>query len=95
MTKEIIGMSETEAEKYIGQIREKVRPKELKRIKIEADGDWVNIWYETASLPFERIRRITGYLVGTTERWNDAKRAELGDRVKHGEGEVEHAESDD
>jgi len=32
---------------------------------------------------FERIRRITGYLVGTTERFNDAKRAEERDRVKH------------
>jgi arsenate reductase-like glutaredoxin family protein len=33
--------------------------------------------------PFERIRRITGYLVGTTDRWNNAKKAELKDRVKH------------
>ena len=33
---------------------------------------------------FERIRRITGYLVGTTERFNNAKRAEERDRVKHG-----------
>lgn len=33
--------------------------------------------------PIERIRRITGYLVGTMERWNDAKRAEERDRVKH------------
>ena len=32
---------------------------------------------------FERIRRITGYLVGTTDRWNNAKRAEEKDRVKH------------
>ena len=32
---------------------------------------------------FERIRRITGYLVGTVERFNDAKRAEVMDRVKH------------
>ena len=32
---------------------------------------------------FERIRRITGYLVGTLERFNDAKRAEVRDRVKH------------
>ena len=32
---------------------------------------------------FERIRRITGYLVGTTDRFNDAKRAEVQDRVKH------------
>lgn len=33
---------------------------------------------------FERIRRITGYLVGTTNRWNNAKLAEERDRVKHG-----------
>ena len=33
---------------------------------------------------FERIRRITGYLVGTVDRFNDAKRAEEADRVKHG-----------
>jgi len=33
---------------------------------------------------FDRIRRITGYLVGTLDRFNDAKRAEEHDRVKHG-----------
>lgn len=33
---------------------------------------------------FERIRRITGYLVGTLERFNNAKRAEEKDRVRHG-----------
>lgn len=32
---------------------------------------------------FERIRRITGYLVGTVDRFNNAKRAEVNDRVKH------------
>lgn len=32
---------------------------------------------------FERLRRITGYLVGTVDRWNDGKKAELKDRVKH------------
>lgn len=35
---------------------------------------------------FERIRRITGYLVGTIDRWNNAKRAEERDRVKHSIG---------
>lgn len=35
-------------------------------------------------IKFERIRRITGYLVGTVEKWNGAKQAELRDRVKHG-----------
>lgn len=34
-------------------------------------------------IKFERIRRITGYLVGTLERWNDAKQAEEKDRVRH------------
>lgn len=33
---------------------------------------------------FQRIRRITGYLVGSLDRFNDAKRAEEHDRVKHG-----------
>lgn len=32
---------------------------------------------------FERIRRITGYLVGTLDRFNNAKRAEERDRIKH------------
>ncbi|MGC2873029.1 anaerobic ribonucleoside triphosphate reductase [Ihubacter sp. mB4P-1] len=36
---------------------------------------------------FERIRRITGYLVGTMDHWNDAKTSEEKDRVKHGIGE--------
>lgn len=38
---------------------------------------------------FERIRRITGYLVGTIDRWNDGKSAEEKDRVKHGMPECE------
>lgn len=40
--------------------------------------------HEEEGPKFERIRRITGYLVGTMDRWNDAKRAEENDRVKHG-----------
>ncbi len=38
---------------------------------------------ETPDEPFERIRRITGYLVGTLDRFNNGKRAEERDRVKH------------
>ena len=34
-------------------------------------------------VPFERIRRITGYLVGDLNRFNNAKYAEVKDRVKH------------
>ena len=38
---------------------------------------------------FERIRRITGYLVGTLDRFNNAKRAEVRDRVKHNQCQTE------
>lgn len=37
-----------------------------------------------SGVKFERIRRITGYLVGDVSRWNNGKRSELKDRVKHG-----------
>lgn len=44
-----------------------------------------------AGVGFERIRRITGYLVGTLDRFNNAKHAEVNDRVKHGlTGGLEH-----
>lgn len=36
---------------------------------------------------FERLRRITGYLVGTLDRWNDGKKAEEKERVKHSIGQ--------
>lgn len=39
--------------------------------------------YIGEGIRFERIRRITGYLVGTVDRFNNAKKAELRDRVKH------------
>ena len=48
-------------------------------------GDECPCCHRTESTrPFERIRRITGYLVGTLDRFNNAKRAEEHDRVKHG-----------
>lgn len=49
------------------------------------DGD-VELHYVIDGQGFERIRRITGYLVGTLDRFNDAKRAEESERVKHGVG---------
>ena len=46
--------------------------------------DDVNVEYKNlAENKFERIRRVTGYLVGTLDRWNDAKQAEERERVKH------------
>lgn len=52
-------------------------------IDIRVDGDYVELSYDFGSQPFHRIRRITGYLVGTLDRFNNAKRAEESDRVKH------------
>lgn len=57
----------------------------LDGIDIEVGEEDVKITYHiTTTAPFERIRRITGYLVGAMDKWNDAKRAEEHDRVKHG-----------
>ncbi len=52
-------------------------------IDIHVDGDYVDLSYDFGTAPFQRIRRITGYLVGTLDRFNNAKRAEEHDRVKH------------
>lgn len=46
----------------------------------------IKTYFIGEGVKFERIRRITGYLVGTLDRFNDAKRAEETDRVKHGMG---------
>lgn len=47
------------------------------------DPDDIIVDYSEYGVPFERIRRITGYLVGTLDRWNNSKQAEERDRVKH------------
>lgn len=47
------------------------------------DDDAAEVKYNLVGQPFERVRRITGYLVGTMDKWNDAKKAEERDRVKH------------
>lgn len=52
-------------------------------IDIHVDGDYVDLSYDFGNQPFQRIRRITGYLVGTLDRFNNGKRAEERDRVKH------------
>ena len=68
---------------YIDRAREKYG-REPFGIDIHVDGDYVDLTYDFGDQPFQRIRRITGYLVGTLDRFNNAKRAEERDRVKHG-----------
>lgn len=52
-------------------------------VNIMIDGDYVDLSYDFDPVPFQRIRRITGYLVGDLGRFNNAKRSEVKDRVKH------------
>lgn len=75
-------IDEKEKQAYVKYLEEK-HSKKLKSLTITVDGDYVDLEFEFFSVPFERIRRITGYLVGTMDHWNDAKAAEESDRVKH------------
>ena len=72
-----------EAEAYLHMIREKHPEQIIKDVTFRIDGDFVDVSYTYDTVPFDRIRRITGYLVGTLDRFNDAKRAEESERVKH------------
>ena len=77
-------MSEEEAAEYVKRGRKKFG-KELRGLSIELSEDEqdVKLSCDVPQQNFQRIRRVTGYLVGTMDRWNDAKRAEERDRVKH------------
>ena len=79
-------MSEKEAKIYVDYLEEKYQRK-VAELTIDLgaeDDEQVGQTYSLEDIPFERIRRITGYLVGTMDHWNDAKSAEERDRVKHG-----------
>ena len=72
-----------EAANYLAYVRERTSIP-VKSINVKACEDGlVDVSYTARGEKFERIRRITGYLVGTTDRWNDAKKSEEHDRVKH------------
>lgn len=77
-----------EAQAYVEYLENKYHRK-LEKLDINIDGEFADLNYEFTSVPFERIRRITGYLVGTMDHWNDAKSAEEKDRVKHTLGDSE------
>lgn len=76
-------MSQKEIDTYVEYLQNKFPEKEIASIDLSIDGDFVNMNYTFENVPFERIRRITGYLVGTVDRFNNGKRAEEHDRVKH------------
>ncbi|NLM84911.1 MAG: hypothetical protein GX189_09470 [Clostridiales bacterium] len=79
-------LPQEEIDAYVARAQKKFPNKYIKSIDItlsSEDSEYVDIAYHFYAVPFERIRRITGYLVGTLERFNDAKRAEEADRVPH------------
>lgn len=76
-------ISEEVARAYIKEIHSRNPKVIISAVEIDFDGDYANIKFKYKRENFERIRRITGYLVGTIDRWNDGKKAEERDRVKH------------
>ena len=85
MTVNVIGgtLPQKEIDAYVDMIKQQNPDKYFKTMDLTVDGDYVDVSYTYEAVPFERIRRITGYLVGTVDRFNNAKRAEVEDRVKH------------
>ena len=78
----VYGVSEDDAKMLVTV--GKMKYADLKKVEAYYDGEYINAHFHYGEgRPFERIRRITGYLVGTTDRWNNAKKAELEDRVTH------------
>ncbi len=75
-------LEQEEINAYIQRAKEKYGREPLS-IDIKVDGEYVELSYDFGHMPFQRIRRITGYLVGTLDRFNNGKRAEERDRVKH------------
>ena len=76
-------VSEKEMRHYVEYVGNQT-DKPLTTLLITDAGDGnVTLHYELSAEKFERIRRITGYLVGSIDRWNNAKRAEEHERVKH------------
>lgn len=76
---------EEEALAYVDRGRE-LHSQSLNEIVVTLDPndpEMVDLEYKWVDKPFHRLRRITGYLVGNLGRWNNAKRAEERDRVKH------------
>lgn len=76
-------ISQEEINAYIDYGTKKYKNRKITGMTVTVDGDFVDLKYEFADVPFDRIRRITGYLVGTLDRFNNGKRAEEHDRVKH------------
>lgn len=82
----VSNMTEDVAKDYIKYAKEhKSESSDISKIIVFINGDEadIEIQYVQDKPKIERIRRITGYLTGALNVWNDAKRAEESERVKH------------
>lgn len=77
-------LSREEIDSYVSYAMEKYPNRVIRNMRITLDGDYVDLDYDFDDVPFQRIRRITGYLVGDLSRFNNAKRSEVEQRVVHG-----------
>lgn len=80
---DISTIPQEEIDAYKKYVQEKYPDEIIDEIILEFEGDDVKIETHKHSKPFNRIRRITGYLVSSMSKWNNAKLAEEHDRVKH------------
>lgn len=77
-------MSEKEMKAYVDRATTLYPEKPITAMNIAiVDDENVDIEYHYDTTPFQRIRRVTGYLAGTLDRFNNAKQAEVRDRVTH------------
>ena len=86
MTVDVVNgtMDAREITHYANHIRANNPGMEIDKMSLKiCDDGFVEADYTLSPIPVERIRRITGYLVGTVDRFNNGKRAEERDRVKH------------
>lgn len=74
--------ADSELNTIIADVKAKTKAS-IEKMELMFEKDYVDVTYHLQPVPFERIRRITGYLVGDMARFNDAKVAEVKDRKKH------------
>ena len=77
-------LDDYEIQCYLEKLRQEYPYEKITELEITVNADdTVSLDYGVKPPDFQRIRRITGYLVGTLDRFNNAKREEERQRVKH------------
>lgn len=81
---EVVGGPISEAEKlaYVDHVMKKAGRSDINDLQIRIDGNYVDLTWHYNQQPFDRVRRVTGYLSKST-RMNSGKQAEVKDRLPH------------